>query len=124
MSDAAPDFRFRRENRLLTPADFQRVFDQARYRAGSRHFLFLAIDNPLALHRLGMVIPRKRARRAVDRARVKRQLRESFRHRPDSLQGLDVVVLLRGALSDPEPAALRAEIEDLWDKLLAKRSRA
>ena len=124
MSDTAPDFRFRRENRLLTPADFQRVFDQARYRAGSRHFLFLAIDNPLALHRLGMVIPRKRARRAVDRARVKRQLRESFRHRPDSLQGLDVVILLRGALSDPEPAALRAEIEDLWDKLLAKRSRA
>jgi len=122
--DTVPDFVFGRGNRLLTPADFLRVVDQARYRAGSRHFLFLAIDNPLALHRLGMVIPRKRARRAVDRARVKRQLWESFRPRPDSLQGLDVVILLRGALSDPEPAALRAEIEDLWDKLLAKRSRA
>ncbi len=124
MSDTAPDFRFRRENRLLTPADFQRVFDQARYRAGSRHFLFLAIENPLAVHRLGLVIPRKRARRAVDRARVKRQLRESFRHRPDSLRGLDVVVLLRGGLSDPDPAELRAEVDDLWDKLLAKRTRA
>lgn len=124
MSDTAPDFRFRRENRLLTPADFQRVFDQARYRAGSRHFLFLAIENPLAVHRLGLVIPRKRARRAVDRGRIKRQLRESFRHRPDSLLGLDVVVLLRGGMNDPDTAALRVEIDDLWDKLLAKRSLA
>lgn len=119
-----PDLRFRRANRLLDPASFQRVFDQPDYRVSSRHFLCLALKNGLPRQRLGMVIARKRARRAVDRALIKRHLRETVRHRPESLAGLDIVVLLRSNLSTADSAALRDEILSLWDKLLAKRQQA
>ena len=117
-------YRFLRENRLLQPAAFQRVFNQPDYKVGGRHFLFLASENQTDLHRLGMVIGRKRAKRAVDRALAKRQLRERFRQRPRQLAGLDIVVILRGNLKHPDAAILRAEIDSLWDKLLAKRHQA
>lgn len=119
-----PDLRFRRANRLLDPASFQRVFDKPDYRVSSRHFLCLALKNDLPQQRLGMVIARKRARRAVDRALIKRHLRESVRQRPDSLAGLDIVVLLRSNLSTADSTVLRDEILSLWDKLLAKRQQA
>ena len=41
-----------------------------------------------------------------------------------SLAGLDVVVLLRANVNRPDSRALRAEIDLLWDKLLAKREQA
>lgn len=118
------DFRFRRANRLLDSASFQRVFDKPDFRVSSRHFLCLALKTDLAQQRLGMVIARKRARRAVDRALIKRHLRETVRQRPDSLAGLDIVVLLRSNLSTTESTAIRDEVLSLWDKLLAKCQQA
>ncbi|MCH8542252.1 MAG: ribonuclease P protein component [Alcanivorax sp.] len=125
ISDRAPgDHRFLRANRLLQPSSFQRVFNQPDYKVGGRYFLFLARENQTPLHRLGLVIGRKRAKRAVDRGLAKRQLRESFRQRPEQLAGLDIVVILRGNLDHPDAAILRTEIDSLWDKLLAKRHQA
>lgn len=118
------DYRFLRANRLLQHASFQHVFNQPEYKVGGRHFLFLARENQTSLHRLGLVIGRKRAKRAVDRGLAKRQLRESFRQRPEQLAGLDIVVILRGNLNHPDAATLRVEIDGLWDKLLAKRHQA
>ena len=117
-------FAFPRSHRLLSPAEFQRVFTRTDYKTGGRHLLFLARENGLDVPRLGLVIARKRSRRAVDRTRIKRHLRDSFRLRPAALAGLDVIVLLRANLHDPDPVTLRAEIEGLWDKLLAKRDKA
>ena len=45
--------------------------------------------------RLGLAVPRRVARRAVVRNRLKRRIRESFRHHAEGLAGLDVVVLAR-----------------------------
>ncbi|WP_111657823.1 ribonuclease P protein component [Isoalcanivorax indicus] len=117
-------FAFPRSLRLLTPSDFQRVFNQTGLKTGGKHLLFLARENGLEQPRLGLVIARKRVRRAVDRALIKRHLRESFRLRQAALAGLDVVVLLRANLRDPDPRTLRPEIDALWDKLLAKREQA
>ena len=48
--------------------------------------------------RLGLAIAKKCARRAVDRNRLKRLVRESFRAHVQSLPGVDIVVLCaRGA---------------------------
>ena len=117
-------FAFPRSLRLLTPSDFQRVFNQTGVKTGGKHLLFLARENGLDIPCLGLVIARKRARRAVDRGLVKRHVRESFRLRQASLAGLDVVVLLRANVNRPDSRALRAEIDLLWDKLLAKREQA
>lgn len=115
------DYRFRSENRLPDTQSFQPCFDAPDFRAGTSHFLILARYNQRPLHRLGIVVGKRKVRRAVDRGLLKRLIRESFRHRPDQLHGLDVVVLVRRSPGRPDRVALREELEAGWDKLLAKR---
>ena len=119
-----PGFGFSRKHRLLDGQAFQQVFDGAQWRAGDDVFLLLARPNDTDLHRLGMVVGRKRVRRAVDRALVKRVIRESFRQRPTQLAGLDIIVLVRGNLRHPDRSQLACRLDLLWDKLLAKRGQA
>jgi len=57
-----------------------------------------AKPNDRAYSRLGLVVARKTERRAVNRNRIKRKLREAFRAQQGQLAGLDVVVRLRRPL--------------------------
>ena len=116
--------RFRRSHRLLSPADFQPLFDQAELRVGDAVLLLLVRQNQLDHARLGLVVGKRRVRRAVHRNTVRRVCRESFRLRQASLAGLDIVVLVRAPLERVDKAILRAGLERLWDKLLAKRDQA
>lgn len=61
---------------------------------------------------------KKCARRAVDRNRLKRVARESFRQRRHGLQGIDFVVLCRrGALTSPT-GRLFASLSGHWERIL------
>lgn len=106
---------FPRAVRLLNGADYQRVFKQAR-KASDQHFTVLARANPGAGARLGLAVAKKQARRAVDRNRLKRLIRESFRHHQDLLAGLDLVVMIRPACLRSDNASLRLSLEKLWQK--------
>ncbi len=112
---------FPRTLRLTEGAQFQAVFDHPRWRVADRRFLLLARDNQLDHGRLGLVIGRRRARHAVDRAAIKRRAREQFRLRQRELTGLDVIVLLRGPCAPGEGRETTASLARLLDKLLAKR---
>lgn len=65
--------------------------------------------NDLEIARLGMAVAKKRAKRAVDRNRLKRIIRESFRCQ-QILFGVDIVVL-------PRDASVKAHNEDLCKSL-------
>jgi ribonuclease P protein component len=69
---------FARRSRLLKPAEFKQVFNQA-HRSGDESFRILARANELHHHRLGMAVSKKACPRAVGRNRIKRIVRESFR---------------------------------------------
>jgi ribonuclease P protein component len=56
---------------------------------------FLAAPNGLDSPRLGMIVPKKIIATAVGRNRVKRLIREAFRHHQSELAGLDVVARIR-----------------------------
>ena len=114
--------RFPRQHRLLTPSQFKPLFDQPQWRASSQHFLLLVSANDLAAPRLGIVIGKRRVKRAVDRNLLRRLMRESFRHRTTELTGLDVVVLVRADLSHPDKRLIAEELGKVWTKLLAKRA--
>lgn len=107
---------FSRRNRLVKASEFQRVFDQA-YRSGSSGFTVLARTNAGDEPRLGLVISTRCARKAVDRNRLKRVIRESFRHHTKDLAGLDIVVIGKAPAIQQTNPQLRAKLEEHWKKL-------
>ncbi|MCG8488561.1 MAG: ribonuclease P protein component [Chromatiales bacterium] len=92
---------FPRNRRLLKPDEFRRVFSEGR-RSSDRFFLVLAYPNRSVYARLGLAVAKKHCRKAVDRNRIKRIIRESFRLNQARLTGLDLVVVARhgAALAD------------------------
>ncbi|HUF72161.1 MAG TPA: ribonuclease P protein component [Gammaproteobacteria bacterium] len=93
---------FPRARRLRTAKDYSRVFGGAD-RSSDRFFTVLARLNGLSEARLGLAIARRVAPRAIDRNRLRRLARESFRQL--TLAPLDYVVMARkDALDAPNPA--------------------
>ena len=112
----APGQGFPRAARLLKPDEFRRVFQRAR-RVQDANFTILARANGDEPARLGLAIARKQIRRSVDRNRLKRLIRESFRRcRPD-LQGLDLVVMARSQAVLRSNAELTDALARLWQSL-------
>lgn len=112
-------YAFPRRARLLTPRDYSGVFQNVQVKTANRHFLLLATGNSLGHPRVGLVFSKKNLKHAVQRNRVKRQVRETFRHRTD-LPALDVVVLGRQGLASIENPALQSLLNDLWSSLARK----
>lgn len=67
-----------------------------------------------------MAISRKRVPKAVCRNRIKRVIRDSFRHHRRELGDLDVVVLSCPGLSRMENAELRRTLAGHWRHLAHK----
>ncbi len=80
------DTNFPRQVRLLTAGDFSRVFERADAKAQTSQLLILARRNDLGIARMGLVVAKKHAKRAVDRNQIKRIVRESFRHHQSELE--------------------------------------
>lgn len=108
---------FEREKRLLKPYEFKRVFDNTELRSGTSQILVLASANQLENARIGFVFAKKNMKLAVDRNRVKRIIRESFRHQQMKLPALDFVILGRKGLSELDNTEIRAMIDVLWFRL-------
>ncbi|GGW96397.1 ribonuclease P protein component [Alteromonas halophila] len=110
---------FSRELRLLTPSHFTHVFDNATP-AVSPSFTVLArkSDNPTP--RLGITISKKRVRKAHDRNRIKRLIRESFRHKRQHLPNVDIIVIGKSGADNLSNQEVFTILEKLWKKL-AKR---
>ncbi len=117
-------YTFTRQQRLLTPAQFQAVFQDAPFRASHQQLLILSRPNDLPVARLGLVIAKKHIRQAVGRNRVKRLIRESFRHRQQQLAGLDVIVLARGGLDTLDNRQLLLQLEHQWQRIIRKRDQS
>ena len=108
--------RFTRHNRLVKSSEYQRVFDQA-LRSASSAFTVLARANTGEEPRLGLVMSTRCARAAVDRNRLKRIVRESFRHNRDRFRGLDIVVIGKHGAARLFNAQLRSILDQHWNKV-------
>ncbi|WP_407072462.1 MULTISPECIES: ribonuclease P protein component [Pseudomonas] len=114
---------FSREKRLLTPRQFKTVFDSPTGKVPGRNVLLLARDNDLDHPRLGLVIGKKSVKLSVERNRLKRQIRESFRLNQDSLVGWDIVIVARKGLGDLDNSELALQFGKLWKRLARNRPR-
>lgn len=74
-------------------------------------------DSKRSAPRLGLAIGKKHCRRAVDRNRLKRIVRESFRQHKDRLGELDIVVINNPAAAQASNAALFDSLARHWRRL-------
>jgi len=108
--------KFGRELRLLTPGQFDNVF-QLPFRVSSPLFTILAKANHLRHPRLGLTIAKKRVKLAVQRNRIKRCVRNSFRLHQHELPGVDLVLMVKGDISNTANDELQRQLEKLWRKI-------
>ena len=102
--------------RLLKARDYERVFNGARKSSGQA-FTVLARPSGRQLPRLGLAIPRKQIKKAVQRNRIKRVIRESFRHNQQLLRGLDVVVVAKHGIPAKSTQSLFECLERHWQRI-------
>ncbi|MBB3226629.1 ribonuclease P protein component [Luteibacter sp. Sphag1AF] len=105
-----------REARLRRAADFA-ALRKVSGRLGGRCFLLRFGNNPTDTARLGLAISKRCSKRAVDRNRIKRLVRESFRRARPGLPMVDVLVTARDIAVAESGTVLLAELDALWKKL-------
>ena len=98
---------FSRELRLLAPVQFKAVFENP-HRASTPQMTLLARENDANLPRLGLTVAKKHLKRAHDRNRIKRIVRESFRLKQHELPHFDFVFVAK------DNQTLFETLEKLW----------
>ncbi|HET9031423.1 MAG TPA: ribonuclease P protein component [Dokdonella sp.] len=109
-------FAYPRTARLLKPGDFAALRGSSK-RIGVRHFLAEYSSNKQPTSRLGQAVSRRVSKRAVDRNRIKRLVRESYRHVLADLPCVDILLIARSSAVKTPSADLRADLASLWKKL-------
>ncbi len=105
--------------RLREPAEFKRVFANPE-RSTDQYFTVLAIVNELDHPRLGLAIAKKNIKRAVDRNKIKRSARESFRLQQHDIINIDIVVMARRDAATANSTVLQSSLENHWLKLIKR----
>jgi ribonuclease P protein component len=106
--------KFPRATRIRASADFVRVFEGARRTSAPELSLHWLRDG--APPRLGLAVSRKVDPTAVGRNRIKRQLRESFRHLRAELEPGAYVVVAR----PPARSLANAQVRSAFEALLRR----
>ena len=104
---------FPRELRLLTAKQYSYVFAGA-CRFASQSFTLLVRRNDRTHPRLGLAIAKKSVKRAVDRNRIKRLLRESFRQKQHQLPPIDIVAMCRPVVVQLTNTQILQQLEKQW----------
>jgi ribonuclease P protein component len=104
------------DRRLRRSADFKRLYATGR-RFGNERFSAVVLANSEGMARLGLSVAARTLRRAVDRNRVRRLIRESFRLHQLRLPAVDIVVGVRNPVREANNSQLRGSLERLWQKI-------
>lgn len=75
------------------------------------------MPNTLQYARVGLIVGKKTARRAVQRNYMKRVLRDLFRHEQHALRGVDILIRPQKAFTHENFEQIKAELQQLICKL-------
>jgi ribonuclease P protein component len=121
-SATSKSFAFPKQNRLLNKAAFDVVFSDAKS-SFCRYFTVLYKSNHLENTRMGIICGRKISKKAVDRNRLKRVIRESYR-KSSLLQRepyyIDIIVLPKVHAVAVDNIVLFEALEKHWQRIHSK----
>ena len=124
MSVDKTKFKLSASQRLKKPSQFQSVY-QSKQWGGSKYFTFNVLANDQAILKnsqrpavLGVTVSKKVSKRAVDRNRIKRQIREFFRHQQNDLHNADIVITAKPHCIKANDEDRQASLIELWTKVL------
>ena len=105
-----------RKHRLTQDKDFKRVFKKGRFFIVK--FINLRIvENNFEISRFGFIISKKNFKKAVDRNKIKRRLRDTIHSRLEKIKpGFDVVVMVRREIGNKS----YQEIDEVMEEILNK----
>lgn len=115
LAHTTPRLLFPPTKRLITASGYQQVFKRGK-KQRAEFFTFIYCANDFSFARLGLAIAKRYIPLAVERNRVRRIIRESFRQYQISMKAFDIVVIAQKALHDIESASLREELNRVWQR--------
>ncbi len=104
------------QRRLRRKSDFEAAYARGR-RFGNGFFAVTANPNDTGAPRLGLAVSVKNAGNSVERNRLRRTIRESFRLHQHELPPVDLVVSARARAREASGEELRASLALLWKKV-------
>jgi len=108
--------RFPRGYRLTRKDQFDHVLSNRTVHLRCGCFRVFATENHQKGARLGLIVGKRQLKRAVDRNRVKRALRETFRINRSRLPAMDIVVQLT---ETPSTTTVTAQAMTMWPRLVS-----
>lgn len=109
-------FHFPSRLRLTSKPQFDAIYASGR-RLDDRFFGLRVKPNGLEFPRIGLAVAVKTAGNAVQRNRLRRLVRESFRLARHELPAVDIVVAAKFPAAEAPPATLRASLATLWKRV-------
>ena len=116
MGPEQPNHFFSKHSRLKRSGEYRAVFERSQIKVAHPHYLLLAKLNKRQCSRLGLAVSKKQIPTAVERNRLKRAVRETFRQsvcRPS----VDVVFLARRTINGKEKGKTHTRLKEAWKRL-------
>ena len=119
--------------RLKTPNDFRRVYKSKQWGVSNYHTFNISVlqderirsndtdTSSVAITAptiLGVTVSKKVSKRAVDRNRIKRQIKEFFRQRKAALVNTELVITAKAGCLEASDEQRLQSLELLWEKIL------
>ena len=95
---------------------FNEAFSNPDRKVSSKHFMLLLKENDLGYARIGVAVRKKDIKLAVQRNRIRRKIKGSFRINISKLTAADHVVFVKKNITDGGDE-IKKELEDLWQKI-------
>lgn len=107
-----------RERRITDNKQFRKVFRKGR-RISSPSYVINTLENRSLISRIGIIVGKKYSKKATERNKAKRVIREAVKILYPTLRdGMDIVISVKGARTgQPKLTVVRAEIQTLLAKL-------
>jgi len=95
---------------------FNEAFTKPDRKASTGHFMLLLKENDLGYARIGVAVRKKDIKLAVQRNKIRRKIKGSFRLNISKLKVADHVVFVKKNITD-DSAVIKKELENLWQKI-------